>query len=1589
MVDFHHLKYFVPLSRAVWPSHSFVSHPNNPNAGKSPSVGHSVHSALDTYNEAKMSFTFGNTGASSFGSSGFASLSANSSNPQIQTGPELEEIQTEALGFHALAGESKVQLLPSAWPTDALPPPTSSLLAVASNRGLLAAGGPSSVVVASTESVRQAFNGDGGDIKQFTPQLTLELGTRISQVAFSSDESVLVLSAEQGGGLAIYSVENLMQGNKQSAFEMPTNGVSVRSLIPNPAMEHAELFAVVTTQGQLMMANMKERHFANGTNGPVLKEGVSSVSWSNKGKQLIAGLGDGTSSQMKPDGQIQKEIPRPPGLEGEQHGKCRLCCGCRCTDVTVSALSWLENDLFVVAHTPSNGDGSEMPPVTAYHLVTREKDSPNCLFQKLPEVCSPFGLNRSPPFQFIQRLKEFPPDLKDMVVLASTASSDVGIFTRSTKTLASDSDPSRLTNVFTATSPSDSRRAQLPMEDMASDTSPIGMVFDLSGKTNVHRPLPGEEIDESQGPLPALMILNHVGVLSAWWVAYAESIRNGTHYPGLSVYASQQQPQAKLQPQVQAPAPAFGRSTFGQSSFGSTVPPSTFGTPNKPPAQTFGSTSSLGAAKPGFGSTSALGGGASTFGSTSTLGSRPSPFGSSTPQQAGGGSFGQPAFGSASGLGQKSSPWASSSTTGSAFGQTSSLGGQGSTFGGQTQQSTFGSGSSLGAGSGGGFASFANSGGFAAAAAKSGGTGSFLQQQTPSKEFGSEMDTGSAFTPTPKKDEKLAGGVFGLGSSGFQLKSAWKNESAGEDTSLNPAPQQTKSLFGGDFGKALGDTSTEPSAPQSNEADMSDISDEGQPKEANRDDSLDSPQQPLRATTTPVDTPAPAKFSAPMSGGLFGTKTQSATTPAAEVQKSIPTQSIFGGPGVPTAATQSTPIIKKEPVDEDQFSRTTSTPGQPPLPPDATSKTTYTPGTSSANSSASTSKQSAEEAPLPPDFSKPTSKAKAAPSSDREPPAAEDAAPLPPDFIEPKSKAQLPQTPTDAPPSFMAAKPQSEETQDSSGEATALPDDNDSLDDEGSGVDVAKEISREPSPKITPESSFGGKQDAGGPFAKVTQPQPQPAQKSLFGEVGKANIPVFPPPSKLQESPRSPSPVRSSVPIDLLRPENQRSVSAPERPGSKAGTRRAAIQVQQPERSFVERQREEQERVTRERERQRREEDQPLSDDEDECMRKQLAAPIVPTLEIDSFLAHKDYVGDVSKPGIAGQIEKLYRDINSMIDVLGLNSRNLQAFTSGHSEFFKQSGRDKDDLSPDSDEWTLVEIDHLVALQNSLFHKLGEGSLRDVDDKTRFCSSLAKDLAKLRGRKNDLKRTIDSRSNPDSLEIQRLAPLSIEQSTQRQDLRRDFATFQTTLAKAEEAISDLRARLATLSSSSPSKHKSPQKVPTVEAVESTIRRMTAMAERKSGDIDVLESQMRRLGISLGGRPGSAGSPSLLGHSIGGPRESPHSSCSSSPVAFITPPTSARKSLRSSFINGTGNPTSTARSNAFCTPRSSRLGDSMASSYAATSPSKSPRRKKLSDISKEEAREYGERMARKKEVKAKIREALLQRGEVKVRELGRD
>jgi nucleoporin NUP159 len=183
-------------------------------------------------------------------------------------------------------------------------------------RGILAAAGPSAVYLWKTARVRSAFKDakTKGELVRLEPELSLPC-PRLSHVTFTIDGSCLVIAAESGGGLAVYSVDSLLNKGTQPALELPTQGVGIRALAPNPSKEAAHIVATVLQNGHLMMADLKGRTFVRSRNNTAsLRDGVTCVSWSVRGKQLVAGLQDGTAVQLDPLGDLKATIPRPPDL---------------------------------------------------------------------------------------------------------------------------------------------------------------------------------------------------------------------------------------------------------------------------------------------------------------------------------------------------------------------------------------------------------------------------------------------------------------------------------------------------------------------------------------------------------------------------------------------------------------------------------------------------------------------------------------------------------------------------------------------------------------------------------------------------------------------------------------------------------------------------------------------------------------------------------------------------------------------------------------------------------------------------------------------------------------------------------------------------------------------------------------------------------------------------------------------------------------------------------------------------------------------------------------------------------------------------
>ncbi|CAC9890768.1 unnamed protein product [Aureobasidium pullulans] len=1466
--------------------------------------------------------------------------------PQVSAVAEAQEIYQDSVGFMDAGKETKVRLS-QAWPADRQPPAWSSLLSIASGKDSLAAATSESVILVSTATVQKAYwevDTSANKIKDITPQLSLPV-PQVSHVAFSADESSLAIAAQEGGGLAVYDVQALLQGKKESAFQISTNGISVRALEPNPSPENAHLFAVVLADGKLMIADFKQRQLVNTSNGAVFREGVRCVSWSVRGKQLVVGLEDGSAEQYDPQGNVKAQIPRPPQLE---------------QPTPMSSIVWIANDDFLVIHTPNSEDEAAS---STYHMLHREKSSGSFTSQLIVgDPCIPgFDTKRFPAHFLISRLRKFPPHLEDVLILSSSAGTEAGIITNSSAPLAKDA----VYNVYTVTNmDADASRATLPMSviDGMSETAPVGMALDLSSTDPVLEPITSDkEVRESPGPVPALMILNNEGVLSAWWFIYNDSIRQGTSYPGLTSIASAPnatpsttQPATSI-PTSSAPAAtgfaAFGKSSFGQPaqpSFGQASTPA-FGKPStpafgqastpafgKPSTPAFGqastpafgkpSTPAFGqASTPAFGQASKPAFGKSAFGSpslpgagaASALGSK-SPWGQPASQASiatppkgqifGAGltsASGNTAFGSPSGLGNKTPAWASPSAT---------------------SQPAFGKSSGLGKAAPSPFAAFGNN-----------------QNKSPSPFAGNSTSFPASNKPSPLSSS--FGKPSAPAATPAQPAEEPKEEAMEDETDEKPTEEPAKQ---------------EPAKEEPAKKESSPAIEAPKPQTSVFGQTSAKPQSSVLGQTP--DKPKPSSLFGQTSdksqtSGLFGKSTDSSKSPA----------SVFGQPSKQTGF---------------QFGKPSGKPASP-LRDSSSDKPSKLPtmggfklsSTFQADGSAKDDSLAAKSTPQKDDASPFGSKFQSMFADVAKTTKAARGSSLAPDFTSSKPQQS---TEEDVPPiagsppvdlgdeaaQLPASDDEEEEdgswVQDSgeesggeeeeggSGEEEYDEDDEDEDDeesedeDEGEAVDVEK-ASKTP---FGSRLSFPSLSHSTGDAGKLLRPKsPIPSTTPA----GLPKGPFFAPPSKTQESPRSPSPIRPSshTPAGLpASKQHSKPITVPSMKGhSRSHSRPSSTQ------------RSESPQVPDAGE---------LSDEEDVRVRELLASEVEPSMDLEPFVAHQDYVGRVNKLGIAGQIEKVYRDINSMIDTLGLNARTLESFVKGHETQYKQAGRERSDLEQ-AEEWCLVEINDLGVVQKEIGDDLEAGKVDSVPQKLEELADLQKDATRLRTRTVEMRKQIGARADPQQRATHRASPLNNEAQMQQNELREGVAKVQKLLQDAEEALSVLRADLA----AAPSQGSAAQRVPTVEAVTNTIMKMTAMIEQKSGDVDVLEAQIRRLPGGIANLNISDSNEDLLRSSVRSVRPLERSTSGN---LFGTPPATRGKNAVSNGATPLG-----------ISGMLGRFGGSLRRDNGDAEFGRSslmldgtPRRK-MADISLEEVRRYQDRAAQRKRVLAALKRTVEKKG----------
>ena len=1399
-------------------------------------IDHPVNDNYDSFHEETITTVDGRDATMNFGSQA-----------QAQAGDELGEVISDEIALDDVASKAGDRVRVSqAW--DPKPLPWASLVSVASTKGLLAVAGPDTLKVASTKQVRQKQyipvrkDGASGDEKYLPIDALNTISVpRLSHVAFSADESCLIIASEQGGGLAVYETDTLARGGKDSAFQISTEGVAIRHLLPNPNKEQgtAHLFGVVLTNGQLVMADLQKRALVDGKNGKVFQRNVTSACWSKKGKQIVVGLGDGTCAQIDPQGEVKAQIPAPPQLASIKDDEYQSA-----QAMPVTAIHWLETYKFFIIYTPFFGADNTDDMArhdSVYFIAEKNGNAGPFVFSKssLDPCMVPFsGSDRVPAGHFIQRIGAWDPQVKDMFVVVSSASPDGGVFAQ----LQNDR------NYNLAAPEDENRKILLPMNLTGDDeSSAIGMALDFSAEELEPKPIPSNTDDFPQAtkPSPCILVVTTDGMLLMWWVVSKSAIQHASihanmvnktgpyaDYVSLRIVANpadevaldeipdayktaedkaaiangtkQAAPTTPMASSIFGAKPATSESSSSTSVFGKPAAPafgqSAFGTPSTPAATT------AQPAKPAFGQ--------SSFGQSSTP---------AAPAQ------GQPAFGMTSTPAATSS-WAAQGKA--TFGATSKIGGGGG----------FGSVGGMGAnkaspwGTPNGAATTSSSP-FAKAATQPSGFAAFANKNpmattapAPNPFGGTQASTTSPFGSSAQKQPSnpFAGSAFGsnttntsFSSSSFGKPSLTPQMSAGSTATLG-------STGTGSFGKPSNLGST-PSL-SNNSSGLSGFGDFKLGSTFKGDG------------TAKDDLPMPKNPGA----GLFGSDFLGGAENKKENQK---------------------PQVKPEPGTEKEVSLKDI----PASKPSANDGSGLPPDPSTFNYK----KAQAAMAP-PPGVMKP-------PPKPTEPESEASAAPLPPDpssFNYKKALADMGPTPG-------AAAQQTEEVKDvpiagsppqnvthsetfspAGSEAGPTDDGSESWDDEDDededgdedeeeqgddeeDADTDNQFDTEPEEesadeevpqRIDGEAALAGFQASLDAMrasksapkspetskAKPTSTTPA-SQDTSYTPKTLPPGPVLQPPGPRQtdDSPRSPSPQR--------RTHQQRAVTSPVR-----GTSQIKVQAVPPAKPVAP----------------PAPQQQPteptigdLADEEDAQVKALLAEPIKPTKESPLFYVHTDYAGEIETTGIGGQIERVFRDVNSMIDTVGLNGRSLQCLTQGHEQLKKAGQRNVQDLE-DDEAWTLAEMTELSRVMDNIDRQLTNGKLDRVPETLTKLKEEHENATKIRTRTVEMRRQIAQHTDPERLAERDAAPLSAETLHQQSELRTRLQNVQKLLAEAEQKVTMLRAQLSSLQSKDP-KSGQAAPVPTVEAVERTILKLTAMVQQKSGDIDLLESKIRNLPGGMG------------------------------------------------------------------------------------------------------------------------------------------
>ena len=304
------------------------------------------------------------------------------------------------------------------------------------------------------------------------PGKVVSLPSNPTHLGLNSDETTLAVCVKikQIPHIYLFDTRHFLESGEIKPFlEIPgvtPPGVSLKELAWNPVLAYS--MALVFTNGMLAMYLVK----TDGSKFDVstLYEGISCVSWSPKGKQLVAGKTNGKLTQYKPD-LAEAKTMEPPG-----------------TGFSALSILWISTYQFLVCY----GNGNERPGL---FLAQGSKTGPTT-FINYDDICYSTGEQNPAYFSMIQI-----PDWS-LIISGSHNAMEIGVIG------SEDAGKNWLQWLLP-----DSGRAELPLKSNNDERYPVGMALALCSS----RKLPLEENNFMPFSMPILFTLSEDGLLCGFY----------------------------------------------------------------------------------------------------------------------------------------------------------------------------------------------------------------------------------------------------------------------------------------------------------------------------------------------------------------------------------------------------------------------------------------------------------------------------------------------------------------------------------------------------------------------------------------------------------------------------------------------------------------------------------------------------------------------------------------------------------------------------------------------------------------------------------------------------------------------------------------------------------------------------------------------------------------------------------------------------------------------------------------------------------------------------------------------------------------